>query len=183
MDIQQDAVLIFTPIDYKYKDALTHYAPSLGLVALENYLFVRGHHVTIIDGSVVFTLDEIIDWLQVNKPHFVGQSVQLISYSNALQIAAVVHSYGGINVLGGHHATQIADAIIENQKGLIDYVISGDGELAWNGLLKGQDIESIPNIIYSHNGVICHNTVVELPLDSFPTLDYSRVDLAPYKKN
>jgi len=30
--------LIFTPIDIKYKDALTHFVPPLGLVALENYI-------------------------------------------------------------------------------------------------------------------------------------------------
>jgi len=43
--MDETAILIFTPIDYNYKDADTHYAPSLGLVSIENYLY---HHQVII---------------------------------------------------------------------------------------------------------------------------------------
>lgn len=177
-----EVTLIFTPIDNRYQDALTHYAPSLGLVALENYLFCNNIPVTIIDGSVVYSKDEIITYLLNKRPMFVGQSIQLISYANALDIAEVVHSYGGINVLGGHHATQMADAILHNHSNLIDYVIVGDGELAWYGLLTGQSVQEIPNIVYINEEKICHNHVVELNLDLLPTLNYSRVDLLPYQK-
>ena len=45
-----------------------------------------------------------------------------------MKIAEFVHSYGGINILGGHHATQMCDAILLNNGHLIDYVIIGDGE-------------------------------------------------------
>lgn len=176
-----DAILIFTPIDTKYQDALTHYAPSLGLVAIENYLFCRQFSVSIIDGSVQFSKDEIITYLLTKKPKYVGHSVQLISYKNALEIAEVVHSYGGINIFGGHHATQMADAILYNQHNLVDYVIVGDGEAAWYSLLSGVSITEIPNIVYWKDGQICHNKVTELNLDELPILDYSRVDLKPYQ--
>lgn len=42
VELSQKVVLIFTPIDKKYQDAFTHYAPPLGLVALENFYFVMG---------------------------------------------------------------------------------------------------------------------------------------------
>ena len=177
-----DALLIFTPIDHKYQDALTHYAPSLGLVALENYLFSYNYRVKIIDGSVCYSKKEIISYLLREKPHFVGQSVQLISYKNALEIARVVHSYGGINILGGHHATQMADAILHNQHDLIDYICTGDGECAWRNLLDGMPPTQIPNLVYYDNGNIRHNPVVELDLCQLPTLDYSRIDLKPYQQ-
>lgn len=181
--LKTDVALVFTPIDGKYQDALTHYAPSLGLIALENFLYPRGISSTILDGSVVFSQDRLIAWLLETKPHFVGQSVQLISYSNALDIAAVVHSYGGINILGGHHATQMADAILHNHGKLIDYVIVGDGEAAWYNLLSDQDIRDTPNLVYFDKGHIQHNKIVELDLDELPTLDYTRTNLRPYQDN
>ncbi len=176
------AVLIFTPIDKKYQDALSHYAPPLGLVALENYLFKNDISVKIIDGSVIYSQEEIIAYLLEKQPNFVGQSVQLISYANALEIAQIVHSYGGINILGGHHATQMMNAILQNQHNLVDYIILGDGELAWHGLLTGQPLQDIPNIAYVDSNSIYCNSILSLDLDLLPTLDYNRVDLEPYQK-
>lgn len=182
MTTNNNAVLIFTPIDYRYKDADTHYAPPLGLVTIENYLYLHNIQATILDGSVVFSQYEIIDILEKTKPRFVGQSVQLISYKNALKIAEFVHSYGGINILGGHHATQMCDAILLNNGHLIDYVIIGDGEEAWLELLTKEDIKTIPNLVYLENGVVRHNNTKEMTLSTVPTLDYHRVDLHPYKE-
>ena len=73
--------LVFTPIDKKYKDALTHYAPPLGLVALANFVHTRNPNVriTILDGSVVSSMEDIFSFIEQEKPDFVGQSVQLIS--------------------------------------------------------------------------------------------------------
>lgn len=177
-----DVALIFTPIDDKYQDAFTHYAPSLGLVALENYLFAHGVTSVVLDGSVVYNTDEIINWLLKTKPKFVGQSVQLISYLNSLEIASAVHTYGGINVLGGHHATQMSDVILHNQNKLIDYVIVGDGEQAWYELIIGTQRRKISNLVFFEKNKVHHNDVLELDLDSLPPLDYGRTDLNPYKK-
>lgn len=179
--MKENAVLIFTPIDKKYKDADTHFAPPLGLAALENYLFQYGFNVTIIDGSVKYTFDEIKSILLSSKPMFVGQSLQMLSYNNALEIAGIVHSYGGINVFGGHHATQMCDSIIYNQHDLVDYVVVGDGEEAWRHLISGSPVEEIPNIVYWKEQV-CHNPCQKVDLTKVPQLDYSRIDLTPYKE-
>uniref|UniRef100_UPI004056DAC4 B12-binding domain-containing radical SAM protein n=1 Tax=Agathobacter sp. TaxID=2021311 RepID=UPI004056DAC4 len=176
-----DIALIFTPIDYYYKDADTHYAPPLGLVSIENYLHTHNIESMILDGSVVFDQQQILDILGEQKPKFVGQSVQLISYKNALEIAKFVHSYGGINILGGHHATQMGEAIMKNKGHLIDYVIVGDGEEAWLKLVMGEEKTNIPNIVYAENHVIHRNKVLEMDISQVPTLNYDRVDLAPYR--
>lgn len=180
--MENEIVLIFTPIDHHYKDADTHYAPPLGLVAIENYLYVHNVESKILDGSVIFSQTEILNILKKTKPKLVGQSVQLISYKNALEIAELVHSYGGINVFGGHHATQMCDAIIKNKGHFIDYVIVGDGEETWLRLSKGENRKDIPNLVYSENGKIHHTDIKNVDLSNIPTLDYNRVDLAPYQK-
>lgn len=179
--MSNEIFLIFTPIDYYYKDADTHYAPPLGLVAIENYLYVHNVKSVILDGSVVYNQKEILNILKKTKPTLVGQSVQLISYKNALEIAEFVHSYGGINVLGGHHATQMCDTIIQSRKDLIDYVIVGDGEEAWLKLSTREDKTNIPNLVYWEKGKIRHNNVKEVNLSTVPTLDYSRINLQPYQ--
>ena len=179
--MENEIVLIFTPIDHYYKDADTHYAPPLGLVAIENFLYEHDVKCRILDGSVVYSQKEILDILKETKPKLVGQSVQLISYKNALEIAELVHSYGGINVFGGHHATQMCNSIIKNRGHLVDYVIVGDGEDAWLGLSKGEDRTKIPNLVYSEKGEVYHNDIKEVDLSNIPTLDYNRVDLYPYQ--
>ena len=72
--------LVFTPIDKKYKDALTHYSPPLGLVALANFIHSMDADVkiSILDGSVMYSIEQIIEFIEHEKPDFVGQSVQLI---------------------------------------------------------------------------------------------------------
>ena len=179
--MQCEAVLIFTPIDYKYKDADTHYAPSLGLVAIENYLFSHGKSIKLLDGSVVYSKNEILNYLNKKKPKFVGQSIQLISYENSLEIVEMVRSYGGINVLGGHHASQMSEAILLNQHHLIDYVIIGDGEESWLRLLNEDKIENIPNLSYYQDGVVRRTFNQPFNMNEMP-IDYSRVDLKPYQK-
>jgi|GEM_PF-2915474 len=179
--MNSDAVLIFTPIDYKYKDADTHYAPSLGLVALENYLFSNGKTIDILDGSVVYSQNEILAYITKYKPKFVGQSIQLISYENSLEIAEAVRSYGGINIIGGHHASQMYEAILVNQHHLIDYIIIGDGEEGWLKLLNFDNIESIPNIAYYKDDKVCCTYNKPFDINLMP-IDYSRADLKPYQK-
>ena len=67
VELSQKVVLIFTPIDKKYQDAFTHYAPPLGLVALENFLFCHGITIKILDGSIVYTKEDIISYLLKEK--------------------------------------------------------------------------------------------------------------------
>lgn len=178
-----DIFLIFTPIDHKYQDALTHFAPPLGLIALENYLLSKDPNlnITILDGSVNYTVDEIINIIQKEKPSLVGQSIQLISYKNSLKIAEVAKEIGAINVLGGHHATQMCEAIIKNQSKLIDYVVVGDGEEALYKIINEVPKEDINNIVYNKNNEVIRNKQVNLILDDLPLINYDNINMAPYQ--
>jgi len=59
--------LVFSPIDLKYQDAKTHYAPPLGLVALENHISrtCQNIKVTILDGSVTYSIQDIIRFIEI----------------------------------------------------------------------------------------------------------------------
>ena len=181
---KEHLALIFTPIDKKYKDADTHYAPSLGLVSLENYM--KANHpdfrIDILDGSVTHSMEDIQEYISKEKPDIVGQSIQLISYQNSLLIARWVKEIGGVNILGGHQATQMSEYIISNQKGLVDFVVWGDGEEALLGLTEGRNVEDIPNLVHINpDGNIYRTPKKKIRLDNTPVLDYTRVDLSPYR--
>lgn len=180
----QSLFLIFTPIDRRYKDADTHYSPSLSLVSLKNYLSktLPELSITLLDGSVVFSKEAIIERIERERPDFVGQSIQLISYANALEIADAAKRVGATTVVGGHQATQLRREIATNREGIIDYVVFGDGEIALYQLLCGQDIRTIPNLAYSRNGIYQENEFSNTALTALPITDYSGIDLKPYQK-
>lgn len=175
--------LIFSPIDHYYQDALSHFAPPLGIVALANYIKQEEPdcRVTILDGSVMHDVESICSFISREKPDIVAQSVQLISYANALHIAEYAKGYGITTVLGGHQATQLADAIIENRFDIIDYVCVGDGEEAIVGIIRGA-ITTAPNLLFKHNGSICATPRRKVLSQKLPRIDYSDVDLIPYQE-
>ncbi|WP_025692160.1 B12-binding domain-containing radical SAM protein [Paenibacillus zanthoxyli] len=181
--MSKHVALIFTPIDKRYKDALTHYAPSLGLIALENYLrkYSPNTRISIIDGSVSHTMDDIIHFLYKEKPDIVGQSIQQISYENALTIAWHAREVGCLNLFGGQHASQMAEAIVYNQN-IVDYVCVGDGEETLLGLVQGRPIKEIPNLVFCRNNTIFKTDPFELQLEQVPQLDYSAVAFEPYQE-
>lgn len=175
--------LIFSPIDHYYQDALTHFAPPLGLVALSNYIKQEEPDckVTILDGSVSHNVESICSFISRERPDIVAQSIQLISYANALRIAEHAKSYGMVNVFGGHHATQLVDVIIENRIGIIDYVCVGDGEEAIVAIIR-ESVTSAPNLAFKHNDVIFARPRRNFLQNNLPRIDYSEVDLTPYQE-
>jgi len=173
--------LIFTPIDRKYRNAF-QYTPPLGLVALENFIHRLNPKVriTILDGGPIHSLDEIIEFIEKERPDFVGQSVMHKSYENALIIADYARQYGAKNIFGGHHISQLCDAIAFRQSALVDYVVYGDGEMALWKIINNSPLEEIPNLAINDNGTIRKTPAYVLDLNDSPLLDYSNIDLSPY---
>lgn len=176
--------LVFSPIDDHYRDAMSHFAPPLGLVSLANYIQARDSNIriSILDGSVTHTLDQILTFIEEEKPDVVGQSIQLISYENALTIAEHAHNLGLVNVFGGHQATQLAVAIAFRQAEIVDYVIAGDGEEALWAILQEKPIQEIPNLVTTINGRVLSTHPALTRLNSVPRIDYSVIPLDPYKR-
>jgi radical SAM superfamily enzyme YgiQ (UPF0313 family) len=173
--------LIHTPIDStKYADARQHYAPSAGLVALRTFLYQSCPDVTVefLDGTFLST-DQIIDGIRRHRPEIVGQSIQQISYPNALAIASAAREVGAMNVFGGQHATQLAPEIISNQHRIVDVVIRHDGEIPLAMLCRGVPVSQIANTTY-WDSEVRSNLAVDWNLDVYPAPTYGGLDLSPY---
>lgn len=176
--------LVFSPIDRSYQDAMTHYGPPLGLVALANHLYREfpGLRISILDGSVTHTTAEMLDFIERERPDLVAQSIQLISYDEALVVARLAKAVGAITVVGGHQATQLAHAIALNQEGVIDYVVVDDGEEALEGIVRGDDPADIPNLVFARDGVVHSSPGRRYNIRTAATLDYSIMDIEPYRQ-
>lgn len=175
--------LIHTPVDNHYKDSDSQYAPPLALISLANFLHKNNDvKVSILDGSTICSIDEINKFIIDEQPDIIGQSVQLISYRNSLQIASVGKEIGATTILGGHHATQLAEQIISNQHFIIDYVVIGDGEEALSKIASSCNKECIQNLVYFANGNVIKNKRVNIPIGRMQTIDYSSVDCELYDR-
>lgn len=177
--------IIHAPIDIKYADSCSHFAPSLALISLKTYLQVNTTYtIKCIDGTI-FSLDNILSSIEIDKPLIVCVSVQLLSYTNALVICDKAKKLGCTTVLGGHHATQIASLILQNQASIVDFVISGDGEIALKSIIENCQRSDIPNITYaSKDGKdIVTNKRIDLNLEYLPLPVYDDISWEPYDEN
>ena len=149
----KSVLLLYPPLDKDYYTGGVNDSPPLGLVVLQNY--IQRHlkldvHIDIIDGEY-FSLDEVLEMVSSGKYEMIASQTMMASYKNTLAIMKIAKEYNLITVLGGHHATQLKDAIIKNRHDVIDYVISGDGEEAFAGLIMEQEKSMIPNLVYYDN--------------------------------
>ena len=178
---EKQVFLVHSPVDSAtYADARQHYAPSGGLIALRTFLgqSCKNVNTELLDGALL-PKSEIIDRIRRERPGVVGQSIQQISYGNALDIATAAKEVGAISVFGGQHATQLADEILANQYTIVDAVIRHDGEIPLALICQGVPVAQVANATYWDDGVH-HNAAVEWNLGIYPAPDYGGVDLKPY---
>lgn len=179
--------LINAPIDSKYQDSTSLFCPPLGLLSIKAYLEKNGDQfeVLLLDGMVQ-TQNEIIKKMHIFKPHYVGVSIQLLSYQNALEICRTATQDDAFVFVGGHHATQMAEKIILNQHKIINCVVCGDGEEAAFLICSGEKLEDVSGIVcwdyYRDRIFSTHRPLCKL--DALPN-PYSAkgIDFTPYINN
>lgn len=159
-------------MDQDYFTKGTNDSPPLGLVVIQNHLyqvFQKSIKVDIVDGEYN-SIEHIEDSIVNNEYDIIGIQPMMASYKNTLRILHKAKQRNVTTVLGGHHATQLADVIISNRKNIVDYIIVGDGEEALSGLIEGLPQEQIPNLVYydQDENEICHtfskNTDIDLEI-------------------
>ena len=171
--MNHNVLLVYPPIDPEYYMKGANDSPPLGLVVLQNY--VKRHlgikvEIDIIDGEY-YSMSEIIQMIETKKYTMIGLQSMMASYNNSLILLEIAKKNGMVTFMGGHHATQLCDAILKNRNHIVDYVIEGDGEEAFAGLVQCKEIESIPNLAYFENGVVKHNMQKNVPLE-YGSVDY-----------
>ena len=180
----KNALLIFPPTDSNCPKDEMNRGPVLGLVALKNYVTrVQGidTKIDIIDGDY-HSLEEIKKMIATNEYDIVGLQPMMSKYKNTLNIAAFAKTKGKQVILGGHHATQLAENIMKNRNEIIDCVIVRDGEEAFLKLIQGESFENIPNLVYWQDGQVKKTEVQNMRrLYALTYLDPN--DIAQYEKS
>lgn len=180
--------LINAPIDKKYKDSTSLFCPPLGLMSIKAYLENKDDEaeVLLLDGMVLRT-EEIINKMVNFKPHLVGVSIQLLSYKNAVQICHEAKKDGAYVFAGGHHATQMANKIINRKHNFIDCVVCGDGEIPIYQIYSGNyDISRIPGTVTwdEYNQKVHYVPPLLHNLEEFPNPYKAKdIDFSRYQKN
>lgn len=100
---------------------------------------------------------EVIDLHNINdyepNANIVGiSSSSALNYGNVLKIAAQAKKNGTLVVIGGPHASNITNQILQNRHDIIDFIVKGKGEDAFLELVKQymtkQDYYTVPNLYW-----------------------------------
>ncbi|MBN1571893.1 MAG: cobalamin-dependent protein [Deltaproteobacteria bacterium] len=156
--------------------------PPLGLAYLASTAREHGHEVDILDLNLTGGRGEI----DFRRYDVVGISLDTSRYNRAVEIAKSAMDKGKIVVIGGPHATFTADEILGS--GISDYVVRGEGEAIFAGLLDilegGGDPRNVKGISFMRDGKVIKNPESPLQEDlgniPFPARDI--LSMEKYKK-
>lgn len=103
-------------------------------------------------------------YIREYSPEIVGFSSMTFQYESTLEFIRYVKNLNPniLTLLGGYHATVAKDEIINSDDiNFIDFIIEGEGEVAFNELIKSikfkKDYNNIPGLTYKENGKIYSN--------------------------
>lgn len=126
-----------------------------GLLYIAAYAIKCGHKIAIYDRNV--EADNLEHFLDKFRPRAVGMGCLTgTAIDDAVAVSRRIRSFDhSIKIVwGGIHTTLYPDSVLKNV--FVDFVVVGDGEKAFTGLLdviagKNDSIESIDNIGYKDN--------------------------------
>lgn len=157
--------------------------PPLGLAYIASYLEKNGVNVRIIDAHAEDgTLEELL-FAAGMSPQFIGITATTMTFKSALSAAAMCRKkFPDAKItLGGVHPTILPEEALRED--CVDYVIRGEGEKSFYGLVSGEVPEAIAGLSYKKGGKFFHNPegpVVE-NLDDLPPPAYHLLPVAKYK--
>jgi radical SAM superfamily enzyme YgiQ (UPF0313 family) len=137
----------------------------LGLISLATYIkqIMPDARIEILDGSIE-SRDTINSQLDADV---VGCTTGVLSYEHALEIAEISKQSGSMVVFGGALANELPCQILSKRPN-VDFVIRGDGEIAFAQLLSGLAPEKIPNLVWRKGASVILNSVQKIDLDILP---------------
>ncbi|MBI1824811.1 MAG: cobalamin B12-binding domain-containing protein [Planctomycetes bacterium] len=162
-------------------------SPPLGLLYVAAYAESRGAAVRVMDvNAEELHFENIEDEIARTKPDFIGFTAVTAQIINTHRIAAIAKSVSPKSriVVGGVHATALPDDVMRDAN--IDYVIRGEGELAFCSLINGEPLNTIGGLTYRGMNLlqpIEHNPLAEpiADLDSLPTPAYHLTNFSLYR--
>jgi radical SAM superfamily enzyme YgiQ (UPF0313 family) len=164
--------------DPKEAAIMKPYAP-LGLLYLSSYLRGRGFDVEVYD-STFGSREALFKILESEPPATLGIYANLMTRGNALAILECARSCGWKVVMGGPEPSNYADRYLAAGA---TAVVSGEGELATEAILRGHPLGEIPGLIFraGDGRVVDTGPAQLLPnLDVSPWPDRERIDIDQY---
>ncbi|QTA37884.1 B12-binding domain-containing radical SAM protein [Thermosipho ferrireducens] len=146
-------ILLINPKDSGYYYRLGAFFPPLGLAYISSSLKNAGYETRLIDMNV-----ENFDYKKESYEEYdvIGISTDTVRFPLAAKIGKDARKKGTIVIMGGPHATFNAHSILK--EGLADYIILGEGEIAFVELVKaisvGEMYPEIPGIAYLKENVV-----------------------------
>lgn len=176
--------------DISYTSTGTVVPPGLCSIATATRESFPDLEITVYDGDV--EPEEDIEKKVAKQCDFetlVGISCKMLNHENCKVIGKIAKQKGATVAIGGQYVSSraltdkegkdivpfVARDILEFND-VYDYSIQRDGESAVVDLIKGNDIEKIPNLCYRKNGEVVMNPLKLPCLDDIPPTDRSFVD-------
>lgn len=141
-------------------------APNLGLCSLASNLDKGLAEVKVLDLITVRKRPHYFlrKYIKELSPQLVGFSSMTFQYNSTLEFIKYIKKLNPAirTLLGGYHVTVAKDLIINSDDiNYIDFLIEGEGEYAFNELVKSikyrKDCSQIPGLTYKENGNVYSN--------------------------
>jgi anaerobic magnesium-protoporphyrin IX monomethyl ester cyclase len=168
--------------DAKEQKIMKPYVP-LGILYLSSHLRKQGFDIDIYD-STFGSKQELFSLLQEGPPQAIGIYGNLLTRANVLEIVRCAREAGWKIALGGPEPSNYPEQYLATGA---DVVISGEGELPLEGLMRaGFDaarFSEIPGLMYkAPDGSVARTAAAPLikDLDTQPWPDRERVDIGRY---
>jgi len=163
-------------------------APPLGLLYLASSIRKQGDELILIDQPAdKLSDDELISKVASYEPDVIGFSVMASQCARAAKQAKNLKDKlpNSKIVFGGAHATAVPDYMLKNYP-QVDYVIKGEGELTFTGLIKhlkdSRFYKKLNGLYYRVKGFIKNGGPAKLitDLDSLPLPARDLIDRRKY---
>ena len=163
----------FLAEDPKERQIMKPYAP-LGILYLSSYLRGKGLAVEIFD-STFRTREELFRILETEPAATIGIYANLMTRASAVAIARHAVGCGWRVIFGGPEPANYPEQYLAAGA---EAVVTGEGELAMESLLRGVPPEQIPGLWY--RGVSTGPARLLADLDEQPWPDRERIDVSQY---
>lgn len=177
-------VILFHPRGYDNSTgevSITRYAnhmAPIGILSIGAVLRQKGHDVSIYDAGMQWKVlnSQWVDRIVREKPDYIGFSVTTYGFYDAYGIAEQIKDRDNRiqTVFGGVHASWGKARLMEDFPA-IDYLIAGEGEMAFSDLISGKEKKNIEGLFFRDNeGVKSgppRTTLLEMDDLPFPAYD------------
>ena len=176
----QISALLINPVSARMIPAFVPH----GLLYIASFAIKRGYGVVIYDRNV--ESDNLEHVLKKFRPRVAGMGCLTgTAIDDAVAVSMRIRSFDpSIKIVwGGIHTTLYPDSVLKND--FVDFVVVGDGEKAFSGLLdviagNNDAIESVDNIGYKDNWQIKYTRRSFLNLDELPQPAWHLIQVESY---